>query len=256
MWTSLEAQRQSPKEKGAGATEACNGTLTCDFGDSDVRDSLRRTAASTRAFRCGASELNGQFEFAFDDLVNFFLRMEMFIHTLQKYLLNPPIKLAQALSLPLPGYALLETTGRKTGKPRRTPVGDGRLRIQFWLVAEHGMNAGYVRNIERDPRVRLKLRQGLRYRWHTGIAHLFRTMIRVSVNAGWLISCRAVLGMRGRCACSERNSSAFGLIWMADARMKRMGIWRISYPDCDSNLSCRASTSRWNFTALFMSATN
>jgi F420H(2)-dependent quinone reductase len=37
---------------------------------------------------------------------------------------------------------------------------------------QRGMNAGYVRNIERDPHVRLKLRQGLRYRWHTGIAHL------------------------------------------------------------------------------------
>ena len=94
------------------------------------------------------------------------------VHALQKYLLNPPIKLAFALSLPLPGYALLETRGRKTGKPRRTPVGDGRLGNQFWLVAEHGMNAGYVRNIERDPHVRLKLRRGLRYRWHTGIAHL------------------------------------------------------------------------------------
>jgi hypothetical protein len=34
------------------------------------------------------------------------------------------------------------------------------------------MNAGYVRNIEREPHVRLKLRQGLRYRWHAGIAHL------------------------------------------------------------------------------------
>jgi hypothetical protein len=46
-------------------------------------------------------------------------------HTLQKYRLNPPIKLALAVGLPLPGYALLETRGRKTGKPRRTPVGDG-----------------------------------------------------------------------------------------------------------------------------------
>jgi hypothetical protein len=34
------------------------------------------------------------------------------------------------------------------------------------------MNAGYVRNIERDPHVRLKLREGLRYHWHTGTAHL------------------------------------------------------------------------------------
>jgi deazaflavin-dependent oxidoreductase (nitroreductase family) len=94
------------------------------------------------------------------------------VHTLQKYLLNPPIKLALAVGLPLPGYALLETKGRKTGKPRRTPVGDGRVGNQFWIVAEHGMKAGYIRNIERAPHVRLKLREGLRYGWHAGTAHL------------------------------------------------------------------------------------
>jgi deazaflavin-dependent oxidoreductase (nitroreductase family) len=94
------------------------------------------------------------------------------VHTLQKYMLNPPIKFALAIGLPLPGYALLETKGRNTGKPRRTPVGYGRVGNQFWLVAEHGMKAGYVRNIERNPHVRLKLREGLRYRWHRGTAHL------------------------------------------------------------------------------------
>jgi len=94
------------------------------------------------------------------------------VHTLQKYVVNPPIKLALAVGLPLPGYALLETKGRKTGKPRRTPVGDGRVGNQFWIVAEHGMKAGYIRNIQRDPHVRLKLREGLRYHWHAGTAHL------------------------------------------------------------------------------------
>ena len=94
------------------------------------------------------------------------------VHTLQKYVLNPPIKLALGIGLPLPGYALLETKGRKTGKPRRTPVGDGHIGNQFWLVAEHGMKAGYVRNIKRDPRVRLKLRDGFRSYWYIGTAHL------------------------------------------------------------------------------------
>jgi deazaflavin-dependent oxidoreductase (nitroreductase family) len=94
------------------------------------------------------------------------------VHTLQKYVLNPPIKLALAMGLPLPGYALLETKGRKTGKPRRTPVGDGCIGNQFWLVAEYGMKAGYVRTIQHDLRVRLKLRDGLRTRWHTGTAHI------------------------------------------------------------------------------------
>jgi deazaflavin-dependent oxidoreductase (nitroreductase family) len=94
------------------------------------------------------------------------------IHALQKYFLNPPIRLALAVGVPLPGYALLETKGRKTGRVRRTPVGDGRIGNQFWLVAEHGMKAGYVCNIEHDPHVRLKLREGFRYQWHRGTAHL------------------------------------------------------------------------------------
>ena len=95
-----------------------------------------------------------------------------FVHLLQKYFLNPPIKILFAIGIVPPGYALLETVGRKTGKPRRTPVGDGRVGNQFWIVAEHGMKAGYVRNLVRHPRVRLKLREGFRVRWHNGTAHL------------------------------------------------------------------------------------
>jgi deazaflavin-dependent oxidoreductase (nitroreductase family) len=94
------------------------------------------------------------------------------IHALQKYFLNPPVKTLLALGVSPPGYALLETIGRKSGKPRRTPVGNGRVGNEFWIVAEHGWQAGYVRNIQSNPRVRLKLRQGLRTRWYTGTAHL------------------------------------------------------------------------------------
>jgi len=92
------------------------------------------------------------------------------VHALQKYVLNPPIKLLFAMNMAPPGYALLETIGRKSGKARRTPVGDARVGKQFWIVAEHGMKA--VRNIKQNPRVRLKLREGFRARWHTGTAHL------------------------------------------------------------------------------------
>src|SRR4029077_6697424 len=95
-----------------------------------------------------------------------------FFHPRKKFVLRPPIKLLLALGLAPPGYALLETIGRKTGKPRRTPVGDGPVGKQFWIGAEHGRKAGYVCNIERNPRVRLKLRNGLRTRWHTGTAHV------------------------------------------------------------------------------------
>jgi deazaflavin-dependent oxidoreductase (nitroreductase family) len=38
----------------------------------------------------------------------------------------------------------------------------------FWLVAEHGRRAGYVRNIEANPHVRVKIGR----RWRHGTAHL------------------------------------------------------------------------------------
>ena len=94
------------------------------------------------------------------------------VHALQKYFLNPPIKVLLALGVAPPGYALLETVGRKSGKPRRTPVGNGRVGKEFWIVAEHGKKAGYVLNIESNSRVRLKLRDGPRMRWYSGVAHL------------------------------------------------------------------------------------
>jgi deazaflavin-dependent oxidoreductase (nitroreductase family) len=94
------------------------------------------------------------------------------VHFLQKYLFNPPIKLLFAIGTARPGYALLETTGCKTGKLRRTPVGDGRVNGQFWIVAEHGMGAAYVRNIAKNPRVRVKIREGFRSRWKRGTATL------------------------------------------------------------------------------------
>src|SRR5258706_9644888 len=94
------------------------------------------------------------------------------VHFLQKYLFNPPIKLLFAIGVVPPGYALLETTGRRTGKARRTPVGNGRVGAQFWIVAEHGQKAGYVRNIAVSRRGGVEIRDGLRARWDRGTAQL------------------------------------------------------------------------------------
>jgi deazaflavin-dependent oxidoreductase (nitroreductase family) len=68
----------------------------------------------------------------------------------------------------LPTQIVLETTGRTSGLPRRTPVGGRRVGDSFWLVSEFGERSQYVRNIKADPRVRVRLRG----RWHTGTAHL------------------------------------------------------------------------------------
>lgn len=74
---------------------------------------------------------------------------------LAKYVASPPLRALFSLGLPVPGTVLLETTGRKSGLPRRTPVTDGLVAGVLWIVAEHGHGAAYVRNIEADPHVRV-----------------------------------------------------------------------------------------------------
>lgn len=68
----------------------------------------------------------------------------------------------------MPFRTLLETTGRVSGLPRRTPVGGRRVGGSFWLVSEFGERSQYVRNIQADPRVRVRVRG----RRHTGTARL------------------------------------------------------------------------------------
>ena len=84
----------------------------------------------------------------------------------QRRLLNPVVRGTLARGWRVPGYALLETTGRTSGLPRRTPVGDGLDGDIFWIVAEHGRRADYVRNIVADRRVRVLVRG----RWRPGTA--------------------------------------------------------------------------------------
>ncbi|MEU9439696.1 nitroreductase family deazaflavin-dependent oxidoreductase [Streptomyces sp. NPDC048304] len=77
-------------------------------------------------------------------------------------------RLANPLIRRLPFQTLLETTGRTSGLPRRTPVGGRKVGDSFWLVSEFGHKSQYVRNIQADPRVRVRIAG----RWHHGTAHL------------------------------------------------------------------------------------
>ena len=116
-------------------------------------------------------------------------------------LLNPVmVPLLEAGLVPR-GWALLETTGRRSGQARRVPVGDGLRGEQFWIVAEHGRHADYVRNIESDPHVRVKARG----RWRTGTAHvladedpraLLRALKRPLNDAGLLVMATEPLVVR------------------------------------------------------------
>jgi deazaflavin-dependent oxidoreductase (nitroreductase family) len=81
-------------------------------------------------------------------------------------LLNP---LARRLAGRVNWWVLLETTGRRSGEPRRVPLARGPVVARTaWLISDHGSHSAFAQNIVASPRVRLKHRG----RWHEGTATL------------------------------------------------------------------------------------
>jgi deazaflavin-dependent oxidoreductase (nitroreductase family) len=79
---------------------------------------------------------------------------------------NPPTRLVAGLA---PWWLLLETTGNRTGRRRRTPLASGPAEADgMWLIAVHGRHAGWVRNVEASSDVRIKHRG----RWRDGTASI------------------------------------------------------------------------------------
>lgn len=87
------------------------------------------------------------------------------VRRLQRYVLNPPAHLAVRTGL-VPGYVIVETTGRRTGKRRHTVVGMHLVDEVGWVIAEQGRHAGYVSNLMGNPEVRVCLRG----RWRAACA--------------------------------------------------------------------------------------
>jgi deazaflavin-dependent oxidoreductase (nitroreductase family) len=82
------------------------------------------------------------------------------VHRVQRLVVNP-------VGRKMPGV-IVETTGRKSGQPRRTAVGGKLVDNQFWMVSEHGEHSDYVRNIKANPAVRVRIGG----QWRSGTAHL------------------------------------------------------------------------------------
>ena len=62
-----------------------------------------------------------------------------------------------------PWWVILETTGRRTGQARHTPLARGPVSgDSLWLVSVHGERAHFVKNLIAHPEVRVKHRGGWR----------------------------------------------------------------------------------------------
>lgn len=92
------------------------------------------------------------------------------VRLVQRHVINPAIRGLLHVRLNPMGVMLLQTRGRRSGLPRVTPVGTGLRDGRIWVVAEHGRRAGYVRNLEADPRVRVMLTRLGSRSWHDAVA--------------------------------------------------------------------------------------
>jgi deazaflavin-dependent oxidoreductase (nitroreductase family) len=81
---------------------------------------------------------------------------------------NRLVLAAVRAGLPTPSVVILETIGRRSGEPRRVPVSRLLEGDTLWIVTEHGRKAAYVRNIEANPRVRVRAGR----RWRAGTAQV------------------------------------------------------------------------------------
>ena len=80
-------------------------------------------------------------------------------------------RVVNPLSRPLSGIApwwvLVETIGLRSGRPKRTPIAKGPiLDGALWLIAVHGRGSFWVKNLEEQPAVRVKVGG----RWRNGTA--------------------------------------------------------------------------------------
>lgn len=115
-------------------------------------------------------------------------RLARLVRVVDDRLVQRGMRRLLTLGLAPKAFALVETTGRRSGLPRRTPVGNGLVGDTFWLIAARGEAADYVRNLRRDPAVRVKIGR----RWFPGRAQVApaedpeERLAEVLAHHGWL----------------------------------------------------------------------
>ena len=94
------------------------------------------------------------------------LRKFRFERRVGRTIVNPLVAALDKLGIRASSVVELETTGAKSGQPRRVPLtgradGDG-----VWVVSQHGRRAGWAHNITANPEVRVRVDN----QWHSGTA--------------------------------------------------------------------------------------
>ncbi|MCT7658484.1 nitroreductase family deazaflavin-dependent oxidoreductase [Mycobacterium deserti] len=120
-----------------------------------------------------------------------------FERQLGRSVMNPVVAALDRIGIRSSLVVDLETTGRKTGEPRRVPLAGRADDAGVWVISQHGRRAGWAYNIAADPRVRVRVNG----QWRTGTATFepeddVRARARSFGGAGKLSQSAAAMTMR------------------------------------------------------------
>jgi deazaflavin-dependent oxidoreductase (nitroreductase family) len=94
------------------------------------------------------------------------LRKFKFERQIGRTIVNPLVAALDKIGIRGSSTVELETTGAKTGQPRRVPLTGRADDTGVWVVSQHGKRAGWAHNITADPKVRVRVKN----RWREGTA--------------------------------------------------------------------------------------
>jgi deazaflavin-dependent oxidoreductase (nitroreductase family) len=94
------------------------------------------------------------------------LRKFKFERRVGRMIVNPLVAALDKIGIRAASTVELETTGAKTGQPRRVPLTGRADADGVWVVSQHGKRAGWAHNITAQPRVRVRVKN----QWLSGTA--------------------------------------------------------------------------------------
>jgi deazaflavin-dependent oxidoreductase (nitroreductase family) len=94
------------------------------------------------------------------------LRKFKFERRVGRAVMNPVVAALDKIGVRSQLVIELETTGAKSGQPRRVPLTGRADGNSLWVISQHGRRAGWAHNIAADPNVRVRVNN----QWRTGTA--------------------------------------------------------------------------------------
>jgi deazaflavin-dependent oxidoreductase (nitroreductase family) len=98
------------------------------------------------------------------------VRKFKFERQLGRAVMNPMVAALERIGVRSSLVVELETTGAKSGQPRRVPLAGRADDNGVWVISQHGRRAGWAYNIAADPKVRVRVNSRGNNEWRIGTA--------------------------------------------------------------------------------------